>query len=96
MLVATQIELIHLHTKLRKISTSVTYLSQIARVRKAQAVESIRNDLDTAVTAPLSAEGMDKLLWILTRVPPCHKLSQLNVSRSLDIGVVYCKLSHGH
>lgn len=68
------------HTRLSPdlaISRNVTYIKQAPRNRLAEACAICCPALDTGYTAQLSQDGCSCLLWMLTRMVPTVKISNL-------------------
>ena len=60
------------------ISRSVTYVQQLPRNRMGETLETLSGaELDAAVTAELTQDGLLMLLWLFCRIKPCVKISDL-------------------
>ena len=60
------------------ISRSVTYVRQLPRNRLGETLETLSGaELDAAVTAELTQDGLLMLLWLFCRIKPCVKISDL-------------------
>ena len=64
-----------------KISRSTTTVRVLPRVRLASLVTHVYSEFDSGYTSDLSQAGILQLLWLLTRIKPAVKMSEL---RSLD------------
>ena len=58
-------------------------------MRKSEAIEEVCDNFDATSTVDLSAGGMDKLIWLLTRMRPFTKMSDLRCKTWKDF---YAKL----
>lgn len=69
----------HTHQRLQDavITRSATYLKNIARNRLSDVMEKMVATMDSTYTAELSRNGLLCLLWIMTRVKPGVKISDL-------------------
>ena len=65
------------------IGRGITYLKQCHRNRLAECIELCCPRLEQATTAQLSVPGLCCLLWVLTRMLPTVKISNLGASASL-------------
>lgn len=61
------------------ISRSVTYVKTLPRLRLSEALEYIHPSLDAAMTAQLTPHGLLALLWVMTKMTPTIKISDLRV-----------------
>lgn len=60
------------------ISRSVTYVRQLPRNHLGETLETLSGaELDAAVTAELTQDGLLMLLWLFCRIKPCVKISDL-------------------
>ena len=59
------------------ISRNVTYVKQTPRNRLAEVCATMVPSLDTGYTAQCSQDGLSCLLWMLTRIVPTVKMSNL-------------------
>ena len=64
------------------IGRGVTYIKQCHRSRLAECIELCCPRLEQATTAQLSVNGLCCLLWLLTRMLPTAKISNLGASLS--------------
>jgi len=71
-----------------KIATSATFISSLPKSRRAQLLEAICSRFDAAVTADMSNEDINKLIWLLTKVKPLTKICDLRVKRYFDLVAV--------
>jgi hypothetical protein len=71
-----------------KITTSATFISSLPKSRRAQLLEAISSRFDAAVTADMSNEDINKLIWLLTKVKPLTKICDLRVKRYFDLVAV--------
>ena len=60
-----------------RISRSVTFLKTVPRQRLSEGLEWIRKDLDATVTHGLSSEGLLAVVFMLTRLKPSSRISDL-------------------
>ena len=60
-----------------RISGSVTFLKTVPRQRLSEGLEWIRKDLDATVTHGLSSEGLLAVVFMLTRLKPSSRISDL-------------------
>ena len=75
------------HTRLSPdlaISRNVTYIKQSPRNRLAEACAICCPSLDTGYTAQLSQDGCSCLLWMVTRMVPSVKISNLGTLEQLS------------
>ena len=71
----------YLPEDVEKISRSTTTVRVLPRVRLASLVTHIYPEFDSGYTSDLSQAGILQLLWLLTRIKPAVKMSEL---RGLD------------
>ena len=67
------------------ITSSATFLLSVPKSRRAQLLESLSSRFDAAVTADMSSDDINKLIWLLTKLKPLTKLSDLRVKRYSDL-----------
>ena len=60
-----------------RISRSVTFVKTVPRQRLSEGLEWIRKDLDATVTHSLSSEGLLAVLYMLTRLKPSCRITDL-------------------
>ena len=60
-----------------RISRSVTFVKTAPRQRLSEGLEWIRKDLDATVTHSLSSEGLLAVLYMLTRLKPSCRITDL-------------------
>ena len=72
------------------IGRGITYIKQCHRNRLAECIELCCPGLEQATTAQLSVNGLCCLLWVLTRMLPTVKISNLGASVSFKTN--YCFL----
>ena len=60
-----------------RISRSVTFLKTVPRQRLSEGLEWVRKDLDATVTHSLSSEGLLAVLYMLTRLKPSCRITDL-------------------
>ena len=68
-----------------KITSSATFLPSLPKSRRAQLLESLSGRFDAAVTADMSSEDINKLIWLITKLKPLTKISDLRVRRYADL-----------
>lgn len=70
---------LHTHQRLQDalITRSATYLKNIARNRLSDVMEKMVASMDSTYTAELTRNGLLCLLWVMTRVKPGVKISDL-------------------
>ena len=82
------------HTRLSPdlaISRNVTYIKQAPRNRLAEACAICVPALDTGYTAQLSQDGCSCLLWLVTRMVPTVKISNLGSLEQTRLKTLNCE-----
>ncbi len=68
-----------------RISRSATYFAQLPRARKIECLEILEPRLDATRTVNSSNQDIDMLVWLLTKVRPAAKLSDLRVKKYTEL-----------
>ena len=68
-----------------RITSSACFLHQLPRIRRCQLLELMDSRLDGATTANLSCEATSELVWLLTKLRPNQRLTDLRVNSYMGL-----------
>ena len=74
-----------------RITSSATYISTLPKARRSQLLECIDKRLDAALLSDMDSDDINRLLWLMTRVKPCSRISELRVVNYKDLAALLKK-----
>lgn len=72
-----------------RVTSSATFISTLPRARRTQLLECIDKRLDAALLSDVPSEVVNKFLWLVTRVKPNTRVSELRVRRYKDLAALF-------